>query len=289
MNAIIFGINSQDGFYLKEILQSQGISVIGVSRSRGDWEIGTIANYVFVSELIKREKPNYIFHFAANSTTQHNVLFENHDTISTGTLNILESVKLYSPGSRVFITGSGLQFKNIGIPIKETDEFDAKNIYSVARIQSVYAARYYRTLGLKIYVGYLFHHDSPLRNLRHLNMAIVEAAKRIKNGSDELIEIGNPYIIKEFNHASDIVKAIWLLVNQENVFEAVIGSGVGKTIQEWIDVCFTILEIQSKGKIQIIQNFVTDFSILTSNPETIRNLGWVPKYNMVELAKEMMK
>ena len=177
MKAIIFGINGQDGYYLKEIFQKRKIEVIGVSRSSGDWIQGDVSNFNFIENFIKSVKPDYIFHFAANSTTKHDALFENHETISTGTLNILESVKRHSPESRVFITGSGVQFENKGNPISETDSFEATSPYSIARIQSVYAARYFRSLGLKVYVGYLFHHESPLRKNNHVSKMIADAVK----------------------------------------------------------------------------------------------------------------
>ncbi|MCK5345844.1 MAG: GDP-mannose 4,6-dehydratase, partial [Candidatus Heimdallarchaeota archaeon] len=159
MNAIIFGANGQDGYYLNELCKLKGIEPIAVSRS-GNWIRGDVSSYDQVEQLIKKHRPTYIFHVAANSTTHHNALFENHETISTGTLNILEAVKMHYPDAKVFITGSGVQFENRGMPISETDKFEANSPYSVARIQSVYAARYYRSLGLQVYVGYLFHHES---------------------------------------------------------------------------------------------------------------------------------
>src|ERR1035437_3949332 len=104
MKAIIFGINCQDGYYLQQILFNNNVEVIGVSRSLDNWFKGSVSDFNFVDNLIKDLKPKYIFHLAANSTTKHDALFENHDTISTGTLNILEAVKRHSPDSRVFIT-----------------------------------------------------------------------------------------------------------------------------------------------------------------------------------------
>lgn len=121
MKALIFGATGQDGHYLTELLHKEKIKVVGVSRSSGDVN-GDVSDYSFVESQIKYLQPRYIFHLAANSTIKHDALFENHETISTGTLNILEAVKRHSPDSRVFITGSGVQFKNIGKPIKETDE-----------------------------------------------------------------------------------------------------------------------------------------------------------------------
>src|SRR5258708_1734634 len=116
MNAVIFGAAGQDGFYLTELLQQQHIEVIPVSRSGGFIHID-IADYVQVHDLIKKYQPDYIFHFAANSTTGHEAIFENHAAISTGTLNILEAVKNSSAHTRVFISGSALQFKNEQKPI----------------------------------------------------------------------------------------------------------------------------------------------------------------------------
>src|SRR5258706_5661682 len=135
--------------------------------------------------MIAFRQPKYIFHLAANSTTSHYALFDNHIAISTGTINILEAVKQVSPDTKVFLSGSGLQFVNKNIPIKETDEFEASSAYSVARIHSVYAARYYRSLGIKVYVGYFFNHESPRRTERHISKMIAEAVKRIAKGSTE--------------------------------------------------------------------------------------------------------
>ena len=190
MTAIIFGVNGQDGFYLSELLKEQGITILGISRQKNFNNID-IANYQNVGEIIRQHKPEYIFHLAANSTTLHDAIFENHTTIVTGSLNILESVKNFSPHTKVFISGSGLQFKNENKPIKETDAFEARDPYSVSRIQSVYAARYFRTLGIRVYTGYFFNHDSPRRTERHMTKKIAEAAKRIGAGSNEKLEIGS--------------------------------------------------------------------------------------------------
>ena len=140
---IIFGASGQDGFYLDELLQKLHYSVIRISRKMGDLK-GTIVDYLFVETIIKQLQPKYVFHFAANSTTHHRALFENHESISTGTLNVLEAVRLHCPTTKVFLSGSAMQFKNEGFPISEQTPFEASSPYSVARIQSVYAARYYR-------------------------------------------------------------------------------------------------------------------------------------------------
>ncbi|MDO8873977.1 MAG: GDP-mannose 4,6-dehydratase [Methanoregula sp.] len=287
MNAIIFGANGQDGHYLTEVLYQKKIEVIEVSRNSGD-VIGDVSNYSFVENQIKNIQPTYIFHLAANSTTKHNALFENHETISTGTLNILEAVKRHCPNSKVFITGSGVQFRNKGMPIKETDEFEANSPYSLARIHSVYAARYYRSLGLNVYVGYLFHHESPLRKPHHVSQMIALAVQRIAGGSDEVIELGDISVEKEWTFAGDITRGILTLVEQDKVFEAVIGSGVGYTIENWLEQCFGILGKDWHYHVRLRDGFTSEYKRLISNPETIKSLGWHPTEGLSDLAERMV-
>jgi len=126
VKALIFGANGQDGFYLSEICKTKGIEPICVSRS-GNHFLASVATYSDVEHFISTYRPQYIFHLAANSSTLHDTIFENHETISKGTLNILEAVKRCHPDAKVFITGSGLQFKNYGEPISEHDDFEANS------------------------------------------------------------------------------------------------------------------------------------------------------------------
>jgi GDPmannose 4,6-dehydratase len=289
MNAIIFGANGQDGHYLSELCKSQGIQVIGVSRSGGAWLKGDVADREQTDLLIKTHMPRYIFHLAANSTTRHDVLFENHETISTGVLNILEAVKRNCPDARVFITGSGVQFANTGAPISEKDEFEASSPYAVARIQSVYAARYYRSLGIKAYVGYLFHHESPFRKPNHVSKMIALAAKRIASGSDERLELGDISVKKEWTFAGDVVKGILTLVEEDEIFEAVIGSGVAYSIQDWLAACFKVIGKEWREYTRLREGFTPEYKQLISNPATMQSLGWAPTMQFSELAKLMVE
>lgn len=288
MKAIIFGVSGQDGYYLSTLLKEQGYEVIGISRQNESMKVD-IADYSSVEALVTQYHPNYIFHLAANSTTRHEALFENHATIETGTLNILEAVKNSSPLTKVFISGSGLQFKNEGKPIKETDAFEARDAYSVSRIQSVYAARYFRTLGVKAYVGYFFNHDSPQRTERHMTSKIAEAAKRIGAGSNEQLAIGDIHAIKEYTYAGDVVKGIWTLVNQDEITEANISSGKGYSIEDWLDQCFSIINKDWQNHVVVNADFVSPYQQLVSDASRIYSLGWKPEVDFEELAQLMMK
>ena len=126
MKALVFGANGQDGHYLIQQLGERGIEAVGVSRS-GPWRHADVARLSEVEPLIRELQPGYIFHLAARSTTRHEALFENHETISTGTLNVLESAHRHCPEARVFIAGSGVQFRNQGQPIAEATAFEASS------------------------------------------------------------------------------------------------------------------------------------------------------------------
>lgn len=288
MKAIIFGSNGQDGHYLAESLKLKGIEVVSVSRSNSR-VLGDVSDYAFVDELIKTHKPGYIFHFAANSSARHDVLFENHKAISTGTMNILECARLHVPAARIFLSGSALQFKNVNLPIDEQTPFCASSAYSVSRIHSVYAGRYYRdTFGMKVYVGYFFNHDSPLRTEKHVNQKITAAVNRIAGGSQEKLELGNIDVRKEFNFAGDIVEAVWILMSQDKVFEAVIGSGAAHSIQEWVDYCFKKIGKNWQDYVTINRSFVAEYDTLVCNPALLKSLGWQPKVSFAKLADMMM-
>jgi GDPmannose 4,6-dehydratase len=288
MRALVFGANGQDGYYLAQLCKTLGIECIGISRS-GNWHQGDISNYQQVEQLVRHYSPDYIFHLAANSTTRHDVLFENHQTISTGTLNVLEAVYQHSPKTKVFIAGSGLQFENKGEPISEKTPFAATSPYAVARIQSVYAARYYRSLGISTYVGYLFHHESPQRKDNHISKKIILATKRIASGSEEIIELGDITVEKEWAFAGDIVEGILKLVRQDQIFEAVIGTGVAYSIQNWLEECFALIDKNWSDHVHLKTDFTPDFNRLVSDPSVIKTLDWEPTMSLHELACMMFQ
>lgn len=287
--ALIFGVNGQDGFYLKKLLENNLIDTIGISRSNSEF-LGDVCNYPFVLNVIKKYRPKYIFNFAATSSISHEFALENHNTISQGTLNILEGCRLYSPKSKIFLAGSGLQFENKNLPINEKTKFCGNSIYSVSRIQTVYMSRFYRDkFGLKIYFGYLFNHDSSLRSVKHVNMKIIDFVKNndinIKKGNK--LELGNIDNKKEFGFSGDIVNAIWKFINQDEVFEIVIGTGKAYSISDWLNISFSF--INKDWKDYVIHDKTTNLisDILVSEPSKINLLGWTPKIDISKLAQIM--
>ena len=287
--AIIFGANGQDGYYLSELLRLNKVEVISISRTSGSI-FGDVSDFNFVENTIKVHQPNYVFHFAANSTTSHSALIENHGTISSGTLNILEAVRKYSPNAKIFISGSALQFKNDGNPINESTPFEASSSYAAERIYSVYLSRYYREkFNLKSYIGFLFNHDSPLRNTSHINQKIIISAINIAAGKQEKLIIGDINVMKEFNYAGDIVSAIWSLVCQNEISEIVIGSGKAFAIKSWIEYCFKMVGLNWEEHIVKDEKYTSDYKVLVSDPSLLNSIGYKPTKDIFQLADIMLK
>jgi GDPmannose 4,6-dehydratase len=287
--ALIFGASGQDGWYLQELLQREQVKVIATSRRDPQFPCD-VGDFARVEALVRELRPDYLFHLGANSSTHHDVVFENQRSIVDGTLHVLEAVKRYAPEARVFLSGSALQFDNRGQPIDEETPFAASSAYSAQRIASVYTARYYRKQHkLRAYVGYFFHHDSPRRGPHHVAQKVAQAARRIAAGSKEKLEMGSLDVWKEWTFAGDTMEAIWLLVNHEAHFEAVIGSGEAHSIREWVTECFQSAGLDWMQHVHETKGFVPEYPRLVSDPARLISLGWQQRISFSDLAKLMVQ
>lgn len=285
--AIIFGASGQDGFYLDKLLKKHNIEVKKSSRNR--FIKGNIGDFDFVNNLIKDAKPDYIFNFAASSNVDHSFIKQNFNSISNGTFNILESVcSLKLNKTKIFLSGSIFQFKNDNNPITENSPLDYSNHYSVLRNNSLYMSRYYRDiLKLNIYFGFFCNHDSPLRSDKYVNSYIIKSLLDLKNNKINEFEVFNMKYFKEFNHAKDVVGAVWKLVNQEKINELIIGSGKSYSIQEWIDICSKIIDVNISKK--IINNEKNNLTKkVVSNPKKLFSIGFKPQLDIYDLANDMI-
>lgn len=237
-----------------------------------------------VHDLVETIHPEYIFHFAAKSSVDQKFARENHDLFSNGTLNILEAVKQHSPECRVFLAGSAYQFENRGNSIKETDPWETRSVYCAARGYSNLLARAYRHMGLNVYFGYFFHHDSPRRHPRHISQRIATAAREEKK-----VEIGNADVVKEWTYAGDTVEAVWSLVNQDKIWEANIGTGIGHSIVDFAQACYAVKGLDYRNFILPRADFEPEYSRCTCDPERIFSTGWLPRHGLVQLAEKMVK
>ena len=288
--AIIFGSGGQDGLFLRKHLLSLGHQVFPFTLHGGeDVPALDVADFPNVGKIIKEIKPHYIFHLAARSSTRHEFILENHQAIVDGALSVLESADRYSPDSNIFLASSGLVFKNIGQPIKESDEYVTNTAYAMARLEALQVARYYRHRGRKVFVGFLFNHESPMRTSESVARKIASSVAEIYLGLQKTMAIGNANVVKEWMWAGDAVSAMVHLVNQNNIFEACIGDGIGRTVRDYAVACCETVGISLDDYLVEIPNYQVEYSILVSDSTKIRSLGWAPEVNMRSLAKLMVE
>ena len=286
MKAIIFGITSQDGYYLKQLLEKNNIQVYGTnSKVSNPNTFVELSDFKLVYKYIDNISPDYIFCFSAISKTSHSEVLLNHEIISRGTLNILESIRVINPNCKIFIPGSAVQFNLINLPLNENSIQYPNSPYAVDRIYTYNLSKYFRDkFGLKIYFGFLFHHDSPLRNDNHLTIEIIKKLKKIKETGINSLKINNLNYTKEFNHAKDIVKAIWVFLNQDQVYEIVIGSGEPISIKTFINK--VLIEFGITGEYEF--GNLGNKEIVSCDPHLIKKMGWIPEYNIQQLIQDII-
>ena len=286
---VIFGGGGQDGFYLNELLLSLDYQVIVFTHSNRNIGLPLdVSDFNSVKAELIKYKPEIIFHLAAKSSTQHKYLFKNHRAIVEGALNILEVVDRLMPKSKVFIASSALIFQNKGTPIKECNELFADTAYSLARIEALHVARYFRKRGLKVYVGFLFNHESPLRPTSSVVRKVARGVLDIHYGQRKMLNVGNFNVIKEWMWAGDAVAAMMVLISQDDIFEACIGDGIGRSIHDYAIACSKVVGLSLKERIVKNPTYEPEYSILVSGSRKIKSLGWSPKSNMMDLAKKMI-
>jgi GDPmannose 4,6-dehydratase len=284
--AIIFGASGQDGFYLKEHLLLSGYQVFSFSRtSIPSVDIGRADE---VRQLLNEIKPELIFHLAAKSSVSHDHILENQNSIVNGTLSLLDAVDKHLPEARVFLASSGLVFENHGAPISVENKLVVNSAYTLSRIQALEISRYYRGRGRLIYTGFLFNHESPRRPAASIARAIARNVVQIFKKKKEFLQIGNADVIKEWLWAGDAVRAMPILLMQENIFEICIADGVGHSIRAYAKKCCEYLGLELNQYLRSTENFSAQYPVLVGDSAPLRALGWGPEVDIDGLVKIMI-
>ena len=127
-----------------------------------------------------------------------------------------------------------------------------------------------------------------MRKPNYVSQKIAHAAKRIADGSTEIIDSDNISIEKEWTFPGDIARGIFTLVEQDKIFEAVIGSGIAYSIENWLEQCFGIIGKDWHNYVKLNERFIPEYKRLVSNPKTINSLGWFPTVGLKDLADMMI-
>ena len=332
--ALIFGVTGQDGSYLSEFLLKKGYEVHGVKRRSSSintqridhiyqdpheklrnffLHYGDITDSTVVSKLIKEISPHEIYNLAAQSHVA--VSFEvseytaNADAI--GALRILEAIRFHGleKKTKFYQAGTSEMYgKVMQVPQNEKTPFYPRSPYGVAKVYAHWITVNYRE-AYNIFAanGILFNHESPRRGGTFVTKKIVDAVKNIVEGNQELLILGNINSKRDWGHAKDYVRAMWMILQRDTPEDYVVSSNTTMSVREFVEKSFKFkginivwegegLEEVGKNKdngkilVKISEKYFRPCEVenLYGDSTKIRNeLGWKPTYNTESLIEDM--
>ena len=256
--ALVCGIGGQDGAYLSKLLVGKGYEVIGTSRdaagvnlrglrlveSSDKVQIVSMAPNDFRSVLqtVAKYRPDEIYNLAGQTSVglSFDQPVEAIESISIGTLNLLEAIRFVAVPIRLYNAGSSECFGDTGSrPANETTPFRPRSPYAVAKACAHNLVANYRdAYQMFACTGVLFNHESPLRPERFVTQKIVQAAARIANGSTETLSLGNLDIHRDWGWAPEYVEVMWLMLQQERPDDFVIATGTTVSLGHFVEKAF---------------------------------------------------
>lgn len=304
--ALIFGVSGQDGGYLAQLLLAKGYEVFGVSR---DAEVGSFGNLrrlgVFdqvglvsaavtdfrsVLQVIAKTEPNEIYNLAGQSSVALSFQqpAETLESISVGTLNLLEAIRFIDAGIRFYSAGSSECFGDTGdTPATEETPFRPRSPYAVAKSAAFWqVANYREAYGMYACSGILSNHESPLRPVRFVTGKIVSTACRIADGSAEQLRVGNLKIIRDWGWAPDYVEGIWRMLQQDEPEDVLLATGESHALEEFVVGVFERLGLDWQAHTVVEPGLFrpTDIAASRLDPaKAARVLGWRARVRFPEL------
>jgi GDPmannose 4,6-dehydratase len=310
--ALICGISGQDGTYLSKLLLDKGYEVHGTAR---DAQMATFVNqrrigltsgisfhsmapndFRSVLQVLAKVHPDEIYNLAGQSSVglSFEQPVETLESISVGTLNLLEAIRFIGRPVKLYSAGSGECFGNTdGEAADETTPFRPRSPYAVAKATAFWVVANYReAYNLFACTGVLFNHESPLRPERFVTRKIVNAACRIANGSSEKLHLGNISIARDWGWAPEYVVAMWRMLQQEQPEDYVIATGESNTLEDFVAEAFQVFGLDWREHVISDPSLLRPSEIMVSrgNPEkAARDLGWRADSRMREVISRMAK
>ena len=312
--ALITGINGQDGSYLAELLLEKGYEVWGILKrnSVAENQTARIPSNIFkqlkleyadmldMSSLIRVLQlcsPDEIYNLAAQSHVRISFdmpIYTTH-SIATGTLNLLESIRLTCPETKIYQASSSEMFGNNvdddGFQREETP-MTPVSPYGCAKVYAYNLCRNYRNAyGMKIWNGILFNHESPRRGSNFVTNKVVKEAVKIKMGLSNELRLGNLNASRDWGHAKDYVYAMWLMLQSNSPDDYVCSTGKSHTVRDLCSYVFKNLGMDWNQYIKADQKYYRseELEFLKGDSGKIRRLlRWEPKYTFEEMLDEML-
>jgi len=327
--ALITGITGQDGSYLAELLLEKGYEVHGIVRRSSlinthridhiydkiRLHYGDLTDATNIIRVIQEVQPDEIYNLGAQSHVK--VSFETPEYTGQvdglGTLRILEAVRLLGLDlkTKIYQASSSEMFgKVVEIPQKETTPFYPRSPYGAAKVYAYWLIRNYReSYGLHASSGILFNHESPRRGETFVTRKIVQGLSRVSSGEQSVISLGNLNAKRDWGHAKDYVKAMWLMLQQDEPDDYVVATQEQYSVREFVEEAaphfgFDI-EWYGTGEDEIGMDKNTKKTIVVVDPKYYRPaevdtllgdatkarsvLGWKSEITFKELVEDMCK
>ena len=312
--ALITGITGQDGSYLAELLLTKGYSVHGIVRrvaledkTHRIWRIknilndvnlhaASLENYASIFKIIQKIKPDEVYHLAAQSYVAYSFEdeFSTFNTNISGTHYVLSAVKEFSDKLKFYFAGSSEMFGKVQkIPQDENTPFHPRSSYGISKTAGYYLTRNYReAYKLHASAGILFNHESPRRGFEFVTRKISYAVARIKKGLQKKIKLGNMKARRDWGHAKDYVEAMWLMLQQKNPDDFVIGTGKDYSVDDFAKKAFSHVGLNYKDYIEVDENLIRPSEVdalLANYSKAKKILKWEPKISFDELVTSMVE
>jgi GDPmannose 4,6-dehydratase len=307
--ALITGITGQDGSYLAEFLLSKGYRVIGMARraSTVTYERiqhllddiiiiqGDLTDQGSLLAMLEGYKPDEIYNLAAQSfvPTSWNQPVLTADVTALGVTRLLEAIRFINPKIKFYQASSSEMFgKVLEVPQRETTPFYPRSPYGVAKVYSHWITVNYReSFNMFAVSGILFNHESPRRGLEFVTRKISDGVARIKLGLSKELRLGNLESRRDWGFAGDYVRAMWLMLQQEQPDIYVVGTGETHSIREFCKLAFSHVGLDYDQ--YVVQDPLyyrpAEVDELVADPRKAGNiLGWEPTMNFRQLVQTMV-
>lgn len=309
--ALICGISGQDGAYLAQLLLSQGYLVYGSSR---DAQISTFRNLVrlgirdrvktcsmalndfrSVLQVIKKIQPDEIYNLAGQTSVglSFELPVETMESITLGTLNLLEAIRFIGDPIRLYNASSSECFGDTGATAAdENTPFRPRSPYAVAKAAAFWqVANYREAYNLFACSGILFNHESPLRPRRFVTQKIVTTAFEISEGKTDKLYLGDVSIQRDWGWSPEYVEAMYRMLQQDQPDDYVIATGSTHQLGDFVAEVFAYLGLDWRQHVEVDPGLYrpTDIAISRgSAAKASQQLGWQAKYSMKEVAHMMV-
>jgi GDPmannose 4,6-dehydratase len=307
--ALITGLTGQDGSYLAEFLLDQGYTVIGMVRrsstvtferithiqDRLTLTYGDLLDEVSLINMLREHRPDEVYNLAAQSFVQTSwgqPVFTGEAT-ALGVTRLLDAIRIVNPEIRFYQASSSEMFgKVVEVPQRESTPFYPRSPYGVAKIYGHWITINYReSYNMFACSGILFNHESPRRGLEFVTRKISHAVARIKLGLQDELRLGNLDAQRDWGYAPDYVRAMWLMLQQEQPEDFVVATGETHSVREFVECAFDHVGLDYRRYVIQDERYMrpAEVDLLVGDSRKAREvLGWQPYVSFDELVRKMV-